>query len=103
MGYYTSHSFDVPNAPELIKVFRAECENAAFSLTETGYPSESSKWYDQEDDMKNFSAKHPGILMIAEGVGDDPDDRWREYYMDGKMQNAQVRTVYNEFDASKLV
>jgi hypothetical protein len=102
MGYYTSHSFKIPMKPELIAVFRDECDQASYSFDDDGNPEENSKWYDQEDDMKRFSAKHPGIVMVAEGIGEDPTDRWREYYMDGKMQNAKVRTVYDEFDPNKL-
>jgi hypothetical protein len=41
-------------------------------------------------------------LFILHGIGEDNDDRWIKYYMNGLTQHAPVRFVYDDFDPALL-
>ena len=102
MGYYTRHEMTIESKPELIAVFREDSVSAAYSILDDGGCYDETKWYDSDQDLKTFSAKHPKHLMILDGVGED-GVMSRTYAKNGKLQYAKVRIVYDEFDPSKLV
>lgn len=103
MGYYTSYSMEVINGnPDLIKQFREECDEARYSFDDEGNSIENNKWYKSNEDLKEFSKKHPEALLLLEGEGEDSPDFWREYWKNGKVQRIIAKIVYDEYDESKL-
>lgn len=60
------------------------------------------KWYSHEVDMLNVSAKHPNTIFVLEGYGENAGDIWRHYYCNGKMQDANARIVFDDFDERNL-
>lgn len=60
------------------------------------------KWHDHENDMRTYSKKHPKTLFKLSGEGEDNEDVWIEYYLNGKMQRTKAELKFDEFDKNKL-
>lgn len=109
MGYYTSFCLRVENQ-QLDDVVKKNIYNAIEELDEFELFDESenrwevyTKWYSYREDMCSVSEKFPGILFSLWGDGEDRDDSWVEYYLDGKFQYCGSTLVYDEFDENKLI
>ncbi len=111
MGYYTCFTLEIKTADNLgahpddmaiIAKLRETNEMAAYALDETGYSHNDAKWYDHEEQLREFSRLYPDALFVLYGDGEGSDDFWYEYFKNGKMQSAPVRLEYDEFDESKL-
>ena len=65
---------------------------------------ENHKWYEHEEDMKKLSAAVPDVLFELDGEGEESDDRWKKYFLNGKMQECQAKitTIYPKFDIGKM-
>lgn len=61
-----------------------------------------TRWYEHEENMKEFSTKYPDLLFILYGEGEESTDIWRKYFVNGKMQMASAKIVFDEFDERKL-
>ena len=103
MGYYTKHELKVVEGDvDLIRQLREESEGAQFSFDDDGETEESTKWYDHDKDMIEFSTKHPEALFELTGDGEESPDFWRTYYKNGKYQTCKGEIVYEKFDPKKL-
>ena len=106
MGCYTAYTLRAPGNLEMeagiIEAFRADCEDAAYALNENGNPKEYSKWYEHEEDMKKLSRKYPDVLLLLEGSGEGPCDRWKKYFLGGKVQVCLPSITFEPFDMNKL-
>jgi hypothetical protein len=124
VGYYTQHDLSVvcdPNAelgvdnPYTVEQMLEWCETNGYdegsylheAITAMGegcQVDEPSKWYDHEKDMRALSSAFPDVLFCLSGDGEEHDDFWKEYYMNGRMQrcSAEVQVIYPEFDPSLL-
>lgn len=60
------------------------------------------KWYNNEEDMRLLSKEFPDILFKLHGKGEDNEDIWDKYFMDGKMQYCPVKMMFEPFDKNKL-
>jgi len=71
---------------------------------EIGYNpfDDSCKWYKHESDMASFSKKYPESLFVLKGEGEESEDIWIKYFLNGKMQTAEAKITFEEFDESKL-
>jgi hypothetical protein len=116
MGYTTKYSLNVDliiggqkaqlvnNAPlqEVINKLRATNEAAKYSLCEDGGTLESTKWYEHESDLREYSKKNPHVLFTLHGEGEENEDIWNKYFLDGKLQVAKAEMRIAEFDPTKL-
>lgn len=106
MGYATTYRLecDVPGAGgrRLLKEIICDNENMSYALESDGSTCQSCKWYDNEDDMRNVSKKHPGVLFTLSGEGEEAGDIWRKYFRDGKMQQVDAIWAFESFDPDKL-
>lgn len=59
-------------------------------------------WNNWEDDMVLLSRKFPDALFMLHGSGEDPEDLWNAYFINGKVQICPVIITYDEFDPMKL-
>lgn len=106
MGYYTSYQLRVlegGDESELINEFRKESDGAAYAIDEDGDTNESCKWYDSNQDLINFSKKHPDAIFCLEGEGEESGDVWKLYVKDGHYQECRATMVFPEFDKAKLL
>ena len=112
MGYYTSHSLEVldrelKSVPNLVRDpviddLRNTCEGAKYSIDGAGDPNDSTKWYEHAWDMCQFSKRHPDLIFMLWGNGEESGDTWRAYYSNGREHHCQGEIVYPVFDWSKL-
>ena len=66
------------------------------------YSDDEYKWYDNEDDMLLLSKEFPDVLFKLHGEGEDKEDIWDKYFMNGKMQYCPAEIIYPLFDRAKL-
>ena len=66
------------------------------------YPFDEDKWYDHEQDMRDYSKNFPETIFMLKGELQYGDVYWVKYFQDGKMQKEEGRIVYDEFDETKL-
>lgn len=64
---------------------------------------EESKWYDHEKEMIELSKKFPDVLFKLHGVGEESEDIWDEYFMNGKSQYCRAEFIIPPFDRNKLM
>lgn len=115
MGYYTSFSLTIsqmsnkPLSEEDCKFLSAELQR--MNVFEYGryddpflssFEAYATKWYECEEDMKLLSSKFPTLLFTLDGHGEDSEDIWVAYFMDGREQFAKAQIVYEEFNKRKL-
>ncbi len=105
MGYSTRYSLTVESAKsfkkQLAKIIR-ENENMSYALEEDGSTCQDCKWYDCDEDMLAISKKHPDVLFVLSGEGEESGDLWRTYYKAGKMQHAQAIIAFESYDPEKM-
>jgi len=105
MGYSTEFSLVINNGPNsLIKdlILDSEKQYIGHALLESGENNFDCKWYSHSNDMAKFSLKHPNVLFILTGQGEDSFDSWRKYYKNGQEQISEGVISYAPFDENKL-
>lgn len=113
MGYNTRYELDVTSThpylelnpvkrDEIIAYLRKANENASYCLTDNGDTSDSGKWYEHEAELKAFSKLYPNLLFTLSGEGEENDDMWKKYFLDGKVQIAKAVITLEAFEESKL-
>lgn len=60
------------------------------------------KWYDNENDMLLLSKEFPDVLFKLHGEGENNEDIWNKYFMNGKMQYCPAKITYEPFNKNKL-
>lgn len=60
------------------------------------------KWYDHEDFMRTLSKKFPRTVFTLKGVGEEPNDHWKKYFKDGKMQACRAKITFDPYDEGAL-
>ena len=109
MGYYTIFKLsakdseitdDMKKELSTINSYYFDNMNLIDELVEGWF---EAKWYDYVDNMKMLSLKFPTIVFILEGDGEENDDMWVAYFMNGKVQYEKAKITYNYFDPNKLV
>lgn len=64
--------------------------------------SDDWKWYEHQKDMKAISRAFPDVLFTLSGEGEEAEDIWKEYYLNGKVQVEKAVITTGKFDKSKL-
>lgn len=47
--------------------------------------SDSVKWYEYPDDMRELSLRFPGVLFTLIGYGEGPGDVWKKGFLGGNL------------------
>jgi len=123
MGYYTDFILTVrddvnnvilddnPRLQEIAAILlRDDVEDGHYmagfekNTSENVFTLDGAKWYEYENDMKRFSNEFKDVLFELRGNGEEEDDRWIRYFLNGKVQvcQAEITIVYPEFDLSKM-
>ena len=99
MGYYTSHKLEIVKGDDQFTNYQEEISKIS------GYPNvfdDSYKWYDREQNMREYSKQHPNTLFKLIGDGEENGDMWHEYYFNGKMQRVDAEIIFADFNEDKL-
>lgn len=110
MGYYTYFEITIPAKFDVDDVIDklVTLSDYAFEKTVTNDKIKSfatvdtCKWYSHESNMIDLSELFPKILFQVDGDGEESDDVWRTYYLNGKSQSVEVKTVYGKLNMKKL-
>lgn len=96
MGYYTYYTCYVIDEDSYGK---EKIKQAANRLAEILYGEKPSKevqdfeficengemkWYEYEDNMKKLSKEFPDMVFELSGNGEDEEDFWKEYFLNGE-------------------
>jgi len=62
------------------------------------------KWYEYKDDMLEVSRAFPGILITLHGQGEEWDDIWQQYFLNGKtyQETAKIKIEFDELQSDQL-
>jgi len=105
MGYYTSYKLDLDDVEQpgsIIEELRESSEGAEYALEANGDTGSSTKWYEWEEEMTEFSKKHRGVLFALSGEGEESGDIWKCYFRNGQSQLAKAEIIIAEFDPGKM-
>lgn len=104
MSYYTSFDLSIEggDVQHFMKDLHSVCKRSTIALGSNGKCKDKVYWYDHEKDMKEFSIRHPQILFILCGKGEDNKDMWREYFKNGKCHTIFAKVSFDSFDESML-
>lgn len=97
MGYCTYFE-DVSDPPMTSDEFDALDEIAGFNITF----DESMKWYDYKVHMAKLSLKFPDRLFRLTGDGEDSDDFWKGYWLNGKAFVTKAIITYESFSEDEM-
>ena len=105
MGYYTSFKLEVlQNEKALPPNWREEIGGLSGygeSFLDSEW-TEDCKWYESENNMAEFSRKYPTVLFELEGIGEEQEDHWKAYFLNGQTQRCQAKITFDKFDKKKL-
>lgn len=111
MGYYTYYELYITkkdgkelNELEAMLVDKEVQKMNAFDYgnTRTGYTGENT-WYDYNKDMCLLSSKFPDLLFSLHGDGEEREDMWIAWYLNGAYMHSSAKISYDDFDPDKLV
>lgn len=111
MGYYTKFRLitssanlaqDALTAMESTGVVIGYGYDFLKDLLEDDSNTDDVKWYEHEQNMREWSARAPGVLFTLEGEGEEAGDLWKKYFKDGKMQICRAILTFEPYDPAKL-
>ena len=101
MGYYTRHKLEIVEGNDNVTDYEKEISK----LADYGNCFDDEiKWCDHQENMIEYSKRHPTVVFKLSGEGEERGDIWTEYYQDGKMQRekAEIKIKVADFNKSKL-
>lgn len=112
MGYYTHYSLKVERfsspaesaatADDIKEAYAEVAECSGELIDADGGCVEGGKWYTHAEDVSGVSKKYPDLLFTLEGSGENNDDMWIKYFLDGKMQESRAEITFAPFSKSLL-
>lgn len=87
---------------ELVGNYIESHEGMNYALEADGNSMESCKWYEYETDMRKMSEEIRQVLFTLHGAGEESEDIWNAYFLNGKMQTEKASIQILPFDKSKL-
>jgi hypothetical protein len=107
MGYYSYYKLEVSGnsgeyTEKIIEQLRDWSEDAEYALDEEGQCMQEEKWYEADNELKEFSKHYPDRLFTLWADGEESDDQSVTYFKNGKMQKEVAKITFNPFDESKL-
>jgi len=103
MGYYTFHEFAIEgNDPSGLT--EEDHKTAINILSKYGIElfEDPVKWYDEEENMREYSQLYPTTIFVIAGKGEEQPDIWNAYYLNGKRQELRPEQVWPDFDINNF-
>lgn len=73
-----------------------------YAIDPEGESVDSCKWYQHEEEVREFSKQFPDVLFTLSGAGEESGDIWKQYFVNGKSQYTKAKLVFEDFDLAKL-
>lgn len=112
MGYYTDYkltaTWNGEGKPSEEKIRELEAEIKKMNVFESWCSQEegwfvNAKWYEWDEDMSLLSQRMPEFLFLLEGYGEESDDIWAAYFLNGKAQYDVKEVIINPYDPEKMI
>lgn len=88
---------------QIIEALRRTSPSAERALRQDGKTGTPVGWYTWETDICSFSRHYPLVLFVMEGRGEDRNDVWKAFVMNGKIHVEVGMIRYDRgFDPEKL-
>lgn len=98
MGYNTDFDLSVerlnPFEEVDYDVIKIVFENVTNYKINDDFTLNEVRWYDWEKDMKEISKTFPNYRFTLDGNGEDNDDIWRAYFINGKSQVCKAKITF---------
>ena len=112
MGYYTDYKLtviDLNKDSEYEKYVEKQLKET-FEFLDDDLDVNCIKWYDHEEEVKQFSNNHPDVLFTLTGVGEGSyftattltADIWIKYFLNGKSYTDKLDYKFPKFNSDKL-
>lgn len=62
----------------------------------------NTKWYDWEKDMALLSKRFPDFLFLLNGNGEEEDDIWGVYFLNGRIMRDARKIITKPFTVEEL-
>jgi hypothetical protein len=103
MGYYTYHQFDiVGNDPSGLTEDDHKRELGELTGYNDNLFEDSNKWYDEPEEMTEYSKRNPETTFKITGEGEEAGDVWIRYYLNGKTQELIPTVTWPEFNVNNF-
>ena len=104
MGYNTSYSLSFDESNTNVVVFLESIKDTHDSYLYDAWTDNLSecKWYDHQADLEALSAIFPEVLFSLEGYGEENEDIWKMYALNGNSYRIDAEITFPKFDISKL-
>lgn len=104
MGYYTNYSLEIQGKGPIYDRLRNEAcdvyvnEDYGFTVSRLlSGDTDSVKWYDHEEDLRDFSKQYPNVLFTLMCIGED-HEMWAIHAMNGSSQKVDARISFDSPD-----
>jgi len=99
MGYYSSFTITTHDGSDLPTDFMEQLEQISGYRFEqvtpsTAEASDTIKWYDHDEHMAKLSELFPDILFTVYRNGEDTEDEYIYYYLDGQSESSPVTKTF---------
>ena len=112
MGYYTTYKLsvkDLYNNHEYEKQVEHELVKH-FKFLDKELEVYDVKWYQHEEELKQFTTEYLNILLTVTGIGEEHyfedtkliADIWIKYFLNGKSYVDELDYKFPEFNSDKL-
>lgn len=103
MGYSTKYNLSIIQGnTDLLEEFVESSSQASYAIDSNGDCNQECKWYNHEDELKEFSLKYPLLVLELKGEGEESGDIWVKYFHNGKVQTSKAKITFDSFDLNKL-
>lgn len=112
MGYYSKYNLSIPNQKvrdfedieAYLEIHKEEsfADNILYFLRQGGVYSESTKWYENNEDMNKLSLIFPETLFQLDREGEESGDIERVYFQNGKYKSYQAKIVFDEYNENDM-
>jgi len=91
MSYYVQYGLTWEPKSPIVKLW---LEAKDVPIDEDGESAGDNSWPHHEHDMLELSKLVPDVLLCLSGVGTEPGDMWRKYFLDGKLEECLAEIKY---------
>lgn len=112
MGYYTIYKLTVIDLKKdpIYETCIEKSLTEEFEFLDTDLEVSDIKWYEHEEELKQFSSNYPNVLFILTGIGEEhyfssttlTADIWIKYFLNGKSYTDKLNYKFPEFNKDKL-
>lgn len=96
MGYYTKYKLSIEEGMVTTRIKCKACNGEGEiinKIVDSLSIDESTKWYEHEEEMIEFSKQYPDTVFKLHGEGEERDDVWEKFFKNGKMIKARKVTM----------